>query len=70
MIVVELGKNSSYQPGAKECSPKTWGIEQWALSKQVCAASQFAKRLPGGLKVSTYQSNESNLISARNRISS
>lgn len=70
MIVVELRKNPTYQPGSKEYSPKARGNEQWVLSKEVCAVSQFAKRLPRGLKVSTYQSNESNLIPGRNRLSS
>lgn len=69
MTGMELRK-TSYQPSSKEQSPKTWGNEQLVLSKEVGAVSQLAKRCPRGLKVSTYQSNESNLIPGRNRLSS
>lgn len=51
-IVVELRKNSSYEPGSEEYSPEPWGIEERALSKEVCAVSQFTKGLPRRLKVS------------------
>lgn len=51
-IVVELRKNSSYEPGSEEYSPEPWGIEERALSKEVCAVSQLTKGLPRGLKVS------------------